>query len=85
MLFSKFAFWLPFISFLLILFEIIGQPAKSLGFAAIDPLFGFIRSLLPNALKSRFFLLPLHFLLALVYGFTVDALIKKIKEIPENG
>lgn len=81
-LFTKFAFWLPFFSFLLILIEVFAQPVKSLVYTAIDPLFGFIHSLLPEAMDSLFFLLPLHFLLALGYGFAIDALIKKIKEVP---
>lgn len=83
-LFTKFAFWLPFFSFLLVLFEIFVQPEKSLVFLAIDPLFGYIRSMLPEAMTSLFFLLLLHFLLALIYGFAIDALIKRLKEFPLN-
>lgn len=83
-LFTTFAFWLPFFSFLLILFELFAQPTKSLVFTGIDPLFGHIRSLLPKNINSQFFLLLLHFLLALLYGFIIDALIKKIKEFPQN-
>lgn len=83
-LFIKFAFWLPFFSFLLILFELFAQPAKSLVFTVIDPLFGYIQSLLPESMNSLSFLLLLHFLLALVYGFTIDALIKKLQKLPQN-
>lgn len=83
-LFTKLAFRLPFFSFLLILFELFAQSVKSLVFTAIDPLFGFVRSLLPEALDSLFFLLLLHFLLALGYGFAIDALIKRLKEFPQN-
>lgn len=83
-LFSKFVFWLPFFSFLLILFELVAQPAKSLVFTAIDPLFGYIQSFLPEAMNSFIFLMLLHFLLALLYGLAIDALIKKFKEIPQN-
>ncbi|MFD1864195.1 hypothetical protein [Planococcus chinensis] len=81
-LFSKFAFLLPFFSFLLIFFELYAQPAKSLVYTAIDPLFGLIRSLLPAAMDSLFFLLPLHFLLAFAYGCAIDWLIKKLKKVP---
>lgn len=84
-LFTKFAFWLPFISFLLILFELFAQPAKSLVFTVIDPVFGYIRTLLPETMNSLSFLLLLHFLLALLYGFAIDALIKKRKEFPKNN
>lgn len=83
-LFSKFAFLLPFFSFLLILFELFAQPAKPLLYTAIDPLFGSIRFLLPAAMDSLFFLLPLHFLLAFAYGYAIDWLIKKVKEVPQN-
>lgn len=78
-LFSRFAFWLPFFSFLLILFELVARPAKSLMFTVTDPLFGYIRSLLPEVMNSLIFLMLLHFLLALLYGLAIDALIKKLK------
>ncbi|WP_298828899.1 hypothetical protein [uncultured Planococcus sp.] len=83
-LFTKFAFWLPFFSFLLILFELFAQPAKSLVFTVIDPVFGHIRSMLPETMNSPSFLLPLHFLLAVVYGSAIDVLIKKLQELPNN-
>lgn len=83
-LFSKFSFWLPFLSFILILFELFVQPAKPLVWMGLDPVFGFIRSLLRDVIDTLPFLLLLHFLLALLYGFAIDGLIKKISEVPGN-
>ncbi|MDN7240969.1 hypothetical protein QWY14_04165 [Planococcus sp. N028] len=83
-LFYKFAFWLPFFSFLLILMELFLQPANSLVWTAIDPVYVYLHSLLPEAFNSLYFLLLLHFLLALLYGFAIDALIKKILESQPN-
>ena len=83
-LFSKFSFWLPFLSFLLILFELFVQPAKPFVWMGLDPVFGFIRSLLPDVIDTLPFLLLLHFLLALLYGFAIDGLIKKINEVQVN-
>lgn len=83
-LFFKFSFWLPFFSFMLILFELFVQPAKPLVGMGLDPVFGFIRSLLPHIMDTLPFLLLLHFVLALLYGFALDALIKKINEAQGN-
>ncbi|MDN7228277.1 hypothetical protein QWY15_13315 [Planococcus sp. N064] len=83
-LFFKFSFWLPFFSFMLILFELLVQPAKPLVWMGLDPVFDFIRSLLPDIMDTLPSLLLLHFLLALLYGFTLDALIKKINEAQGN-
>ena len=84
-LFYKFSFWLPFFSFLLIMFELIAQPAKSLVWTVIDPVFRYLHSLLPDFADSLFILLLLHFLLALLYGYAIDSLIKKVKESALNG
>lgn len=83
-LFYKFSFWLPLLSFGLITFELFARPAKSLVRTVIDPVFTYFHSLLPETTNALFILLPFHFLLALLYGFAIDALIKKVKESPTN-
>lgn len=81
---KKFLFWLPFLSLVLIVFEIIVQPIKHI-WMAIDPIYAYLYLVLLEDFHSLTYALILHFILAIIYGFVLDRFIEKLRTNPNKS
>lgn len=91
-LLKRFSFWLPLLSLIHYINELIYNPIKDIVFA-IDPLLNFSLTILNNSgflydYENYEFLFPgflLHFCLWLIYGVVIDYFIRVLfKESPET-
>ena len=84
--FKRFAFWLPFLSVIHFIYEMLFNPIKDI-VLAIDPLLGFLFKLFNGFVynyESHLILFPgflLHFVLWLLYGFIIDCILKNSSSI----
>lgn len=74
---NRFSFWLPFLSLMIIGYEVIVHPVTH-PWAGIDPLYASTLSIMPDAFRIIPLMLMLYFLFAVLYGVVLDFLVKRI-------
>ena len=85
-LFKRFTFWLPFLSVIHYIYEMVFNPIKDI-VLAIDPLLGFLFNLFNGAVydyENHLILFPgflVHFVLWLLYGLIIDWILKNLSSI----